>query len=807
MRISYLEIRNYRRFREVKLEFPDGVVGILGLNGTGKTTIIEAIAWALFGNTDEVVRTSREGIRSVAAGSSESCSVNLEFELGGTDYRIEREMGGKSLTMKVTLKSGDTVLADGDKPVKKAVEKLIGMEHKSFFTSVFARQKELNALQNVTPGERKKVVLRMLRIDGVDDILQTARADRRDVTERIKGAEQTLHDEEGRDRESLIGSKVPILEKAVEESERMLKIAEENESKAKKDFEGTKIRRDEAKKDYEAYNSTNKDLSAKTSALRELRNREERLQKRINEVKVKLQRLPVLEKAETDWGKISSILDELEESRRKAERARHLAKDIETDEKSKEQMRAEVRVVEEELSKFPDLEEQAENLDSSRAGSEKARTELSHRIGELKAKRKERTDEASKDRKKLEEISKLGSEGICPTCERRLEDAYELLISKLTVSASEAERAAAEAKAEMEKADANLAGISRREDAFKKKASWIEAETRRRGRLEAQIEASNKQSKSIDDRIASKKRDLEELGKITFSEDEYAKTKSERDRLKPMHDEFVRLKGTQEEMVRSDHEMGEVKGWIDKNSMEERTLKILISELEPKKELYEVVLKDIDEKMNILSKAKDEVRRLSDSRDSSRSELQTSRKELETIERVKKSIEMERTRADDLALLEDVLITFRDHLIGKVAPTLSELTSHVFESMTEGRYSGVELNDSYEIQIDDQGTLYPISRFSGGEADLANLSLRLAISRIIAERTGANPMNFLILDEIFGSLDPTRKRSVMAALSDLSTQFRQIFLITHLEDVKDLMASVIKVEELEDGSSTAFLVS
>jgi len=142
-----------------------------------------------------------------------------------------------------------------------------------------------------------------------------------------------------------------------------------------------------------------------------------------------------------------------------------------------------------------------------------------------------------------------------------------------------------------------------------------------------------------------------------------------------------------------------------------------------------------------------------------------------------------------------------------VAPVLSELTSKGVEGMTEGRYAKVQLDEGYEMQIEDQGTMYPIDRYSGGESDLANLSLRLAISRIIADRTGATPINFLILDEIFGSQDPSRKRSVMAALSKLSTQFRQIFLITHIEDVKDSMNYVIRVTEQEDGTSRAELAA
>ena len=119
-------------------------------------------------------------------------------------YRVVREMGGKNLTMKAELRTKDMVLAEGDRIVKEKVEQLLGMDHKSFFTSVFARQKELNALQSVAAGERKKVVLRMLRIDGIDAVLTDIRSDKRTNQAKIEGAQGTLLTEDGREKEKVL---------------------------------------------------------------------------------------------------------------------------------------------------------------------------------------------------------------------------------------------------------------------------------------------------------------------------------------------------------------------------------------------------------------------------------------------------------------------------------------------------------------------------------------------------------------------------------------------------------------------------
>ena len=81
---------------------------------------------------------------------------------------------------------------------------------------------------------------------------------------------------------------------------------------------------------------------------------------------------------------------------------------------------------------------------------------------------------------------------------------------------------------------------------------------------------------------------------------------------------------------------------------------------------------------------------------------------------------------------------------------------------------------------------------SGGEEDMANLVLRLAISQMIAERAG-QAFSLLVLDEIFGSLDETRRHHVVELLRGLQDRFEQVILITHIEGVRDGLDQVLEV--------------
>jgi len=140
--------------------------------------------------------------------------------------------------------------------------------------------------------------------------------------------------------------------------------------------------------------------------------------------------------------------------------------------------------------------------------------------------------------------------------------------------------------------------------------------------------------------------------------------------------------------------------------------------------------------------------------------------------------------------LDRAFSDLRTDLNYQLRPELSELASAFLSELTDARYTEMELDDQYNIVILEDGIPKPV--LSGGEEDLANLVLRLAISHMIAERAGQN-FSLLILDEVFGSLDEARRFNVVELLRGLQDRFEQVILITHIEPVREGLDRVISV--------------
>ena len=82
-------------------------------------------------------------------------------------------MSGKNLTSSATAAVNSKIVATGAGAVSKFVQNRLGMDFKSFFTSIFAKQKELNTLSSMNASERRPLILKMLGIDSLDAVSYT----------------------------------------------------------------------------------------------------------------------------------------------------------------------------------------------------------------------------------------------------------------------------------------------------------------------------------------------------------------------------------------------------------------------------------------------------------------------------------------------------------------------------------------------------------------------------------------------------------------------------------------------------------
>ena len=115
-----------------------------------------------------------------------------------------------------------------------------------------------------------------------------------------------------------------------------------------------------------------------------------------------------------------------------------------------------------------------------------------------------------------------------------------------------------------------------------------------------------------------------------------------------------------------------------------------------------------------------------------------------------------------------------------------------------------DLRETLEIQVSDGAGLRDYEMYSGGEAFRVNFAIRLALSEVLAQRKGAR-LQMLVIDEGFGSQDALGRQRLIQAINAVKDDFAKILVITHLEELKDVFPTRIEVEKTANGSSVAVI--
>jgi len=798
MLLKTLTLRNYRKYKDAYVEFPDGVIGIIGLNGVGKTTLIEAIGWVLFGH--HAARTTKELIKRDGASPHEPCSVALEFELEGDGYSVVREMVGKNLMPKASLMINGKLITNNADETTEVITEKIGMDYLSFFTSVFARQKELNALSIMKAAERKKLVLRMLGIERIEKSIQTIREDKRDNEKRVEGIKAATVDKEGRKKIDMLSSKQEELERTQEGLLPIIKEIEAATSIKEKEVEDAKEELEIGTRNYENYVALSGKLSERRSDLENVGKRKEEKEKELADLLVKKERLEEIADKETRYFQFRERKEQLDALRENYQRKLELVKREKKTALELQKREGKISDLKEQRVELEDVEEQVNAVKREIEAVQKQKERIHASLGAFKSQVVQTKKEIEERTRKKKRIEELGSEGECPLCERKLGSHYEWLLTKLHEELQTKKKDLLTVFTEYKQKKEERASRERAEELLIQKDKELDKRVIEKRAVDTRIAHEERELERWKTELGLIKADLTPIRDVEFDANAYKNVISTLNNLEVVYREILGLRA---EIGR----IGDVKSNVRKLRDLKRTTSEAISVLQ--RQIEELAF---DKREYEAKKAKYDLKK--EEFAESRLKLLAKRNEFENVcrerERVMEDIaelkrlleekEKEETEILYLSMLEKLMNDFKVYMVGRIRPMLSDYASEMLRRLTDGKYSAMELDENYDVFIYDEGTPYELNRFSGGEEDLANLCLRLAISAVVTERS-AIQTNFIILDEIFGSQDAFRKRNIILALNALSKKFRQIFLITHIEDVRDYMEYVLRVTEDEAGVS------
>ena len=138
-----------------------------------------------------------------------------------------------------------------------------------------------------------------------------------------------------------------------------------------------------------------------------------------------------------------------------------------------------------------------------------------------------------------------------------------------------------------------------------------------------------------------------------------------------------------------------------------------------------------------------------------------------------------------------------NRLLGRMTDNTMHLTLQTQRIPQRG-----EPVETLEIKVADALGTRSYETFSGGEAFRINLALRIALSKLLAQRSGA-PLPTLFIDEGFGTQDTTGRERILDVIQSIADDFERILVITHMDEMKESFPVRIEVEKRDDGSTFA----
>ena len=837
---------------------------ICGPTGAGKTTILDAMCYALYGKTSGD-RTG-EKMRSDYADSSERTEVIFDFMLGDKTYRATRSPAqmvdkkrGSGQTL-AAMQASLSELEDGKEintlrtGIEEAAGKLIGLNADQFCQVILLPQGDFRKLLVAKADEREAILKQLFKTQRFSEFKDRLK-DRLDAKVREKMEKQTREDQilssSGATDEKQLSQMVEEAGKELKEAQDIVKSREKESNEFREVYQKETalmghftelekaLKQDAALKNEEG---RMKEMEASLSLIRSARELAPYFVQLDGITREGKQEAVKLKTAKADmetYSKLNETLEkriqELDAMKEKREEERKTALKMQDLVPKAKLYGAAVQALKNAKNALSRAEEETKRLQASAEAARKARDA-----------QKEKADAVRKSY--IEGQAFLLAEGLedgvpCPVCGaihhpaparggdhvakaedvERAQKEYERASAAYDRANDAKEKhstkAYAKAVSDHAKADAQMKTLKEIPEAYRD-PKFLEMESTR---LLADIRKWEQDKETAAAQLRKAGADL------SASQAACRNAEERREELvkKYRETESVLKEASDKAGFQS---LDECKEWYKKKDTEESVRKTLeqyradrkSTEERIKAEEQETAGKERPDMLALNEKSKalqDQLKKASERAAALKERTETLQKAVSDARAIEKELEDLRKEEGlirglyDLTSGKKTRITLERYVLGTLLDDVANAANLRLLSMSRRRYSLHRMTDesglgkgglSLEVSDSFTGRSRPANTLSGGETFLASLSLALGLADVVQSRQGGVRLDTMFIDEGFGTLDPDSLNSAMNTLIDLQNTGRMVGIISHVPELEERIDARLRVTPAEKGSKAEF---
>lgn len=848
-----IELYNFLAYHEPE---PLDLTGIhvaclAGQNGAGKSSLLDAITWALWGKA----RAERinDLIHMHGRVQQTEMSVTLTFRLANTEYQVKRwrsSKGNGASELELRVKDGErwrSITESSIYATQEKITRLLHLEYETFVNSAYLRQGQADEFTKKTPSKRKEILGEILGIDSWRRYEDEAKEAYKQTVMAIQQADGEL------ETIQLELNKEPELKRELEIAEEELKRvtqerqAAETEKQAldqiyntyqvqRSAFQQAQQRATEAENDLQQVNDEVDRIELRLKEFTELLNMRQEIELGYATLIEARQQERIYS---TNLVAYSDLRSQLNDVERTIERTRS---QVESELKSTQQRLSMLQrnlVTDTDYSELDDIiqklegyEADAEQLDHARQHLAKLREE---RAG-LQATNQGLHAEMMAIKEQQETISAT-TEPECPLCGQELSDAHKTaLLEQLQADGTSKGDQYRENKTRLTQISEEETQLNETISDLEPRSKMLPPLLKREATLRDRIDRAEESAREIE-QFEQVVADLE----TRLDNDDFAQ--EERSRFDALSDRLDALTYDEETHKHLQNTITEYEGYETQHSQLDQAARTIeeaqerLQNLGLRRETLGVRLADAQENQAQIQQELDQlsqqlvgyddlVERVSDLRDEegrARHRVGASEQRLHALDALRRRQLDVLQRREELAfeagVYEELRTAFgRDGIpamiIEAAIPEIEKEANDILKDMTDGRMhiqfdtqrENVKggTRETLDIRISDELGTRDYGLYSGGEAFRVNFAIRLALSRLLARRAGTQ-LRTLIIDEGFGTQDALGRERLVQAINAIQKDFDLILVITHIEELKEAFPARIEITKSPSGSQIEVL--